>query len=83
MKLSHTAALALVGWYLMVPPQIPLPGGKLGIGAPDTNAPLSEWSILDTFDSATECKNAAESYPRMNQQFGNAPESRSYVRRYC
>ena len=43
MKLHHAAALALVGWYLMMPPW-----GKL-------NAPLSEWVIYQSFDSAEVC----------------------------
>ena len=43
MTLRHAPALALVGWYLMMPPW-----GKL-------NAPLSEWVIYQAFDSAEVC----------------------------
>ena len=45
-KLRYAAALALVGWYLMVPP-------------PHSNEsespPLSEWSVYQTFESADVC----------------------------
>lgn len=43
MKLQNAAALALVGWYLMMPPW-----GKV-------NAPLSEWVVYQSFDSAEIC----------------------------
>jgi hypothetical protein len=52
MNLRHAAALALVGWYLMVPPR-----------ASDHrtfifDAPLREWStIMGSYDSAKECAN--------------------------
>jgi hypothetical protein len=45
MKLRHTAALALVGWYLVAPPTGP--DGKLA-------APLPQSILLDSFDSATD-----------------------------
>jgi hypothetical protein len=50
-KLHHAAALALVGWYLMVPP--------LGTdGMPDSKAPLSRWTIAvsGSYDTARACK---------------------------
>jgi len=73
MKPHHAAALALVGWYLMMPPQPLLPKpidpnaapyspGALPytVGAPDDDAPISQWSIVEPFDSAAECKAAAD-----------------------
>jgi hypothetical protein len=46
MRTRHAAALAFVGWYLMIPP-------------PHSNesdrAPLSEWSVYKTFESADLC----------------------------
>ena len=46
-NLRHTAALALVGWYLMLPlPKHP-------------DAPIARWAHVDSFDSATECRDAA------------------------
>lgn len=46
-KTRHAAALALVGWYLMLPL------------AADRYAPISEWAHVDSFDTATECRKAA------------------------
>jgi hypothetical protein len=50
MKSHHAAALALVGWYLMVP-------------APDhIMAPVERWAHVDSFDTASECREAALNY---------------------
>jgi hypothetical protein len=48
MSLRHTAALALVGWYLMVPP-------AQNDNDVQYNAPLAQWTIEHVFDSAVEC----------------------------
>lgn len=54
MKLCHAAALVLVGWYLMMPPlNRNLPDGV------DTDAPLSRWVYLGSFDTASECNEFA------------------------
>jgi hypothetical protein len=42
MKLCHAAALALVGWYLMVPDR-------------DFGAPISTWVQEGSFDTAAQC----------------------------
>ncbi len=47
-KSWRAAALALVGWYLMVPPWS-------GPGAFNADAPLSSWLICGSFDSAVQC----------------------------
>lgn len=48
-KFLHAAALALVGWYLMLPPA--------GLnGFPDDDAHISKWKVSKAFDSADECK---------------------------
>jgi hypothetical protein len=44
MKPHHAAALALVGWYLMMPS-----------GDHPTEAHISHWLKVQTFDSAAEC----------------------------
>ena len=46
MNLRHAAALALVGWYLMVP----LSQGD----------PIPKWDHYGSFDSASECTTARE-----------------------
>ncbi len=48
MNLRHAAALALVGWYLMMPPT----------ATPDPNMGLKYWSNEGSFDTATECRAA-------------------------
>ena len=52
MKLRHAAALAAVGWYLMVPPRENDNSAKLRI------VPLGEWVYVDSFDTAKECRDA-------------------------
>jgi len=39
----HTAALALLGWYLFTPP-------------PGAEAPIAEWNHVGSFDTARECE---------------------------
>ncbi|MGD0076804.1 MAG: hypothetical protein ABSD31_21115 [Candidatus Binataceae bacterium] len=48
MNFRHAAALAAVGWYLMVPP--------FGNGDFKENAPISQWSTDTSFDTAKECE---------------------------
>jgi hypothetical protein len=48
-QVCHAAALALVGWYLMVPP-VSSPG-KL-----NETAPLSKWSQDSAYDTAANCE---------------------------
>jgi hypothetical protein len=47
MKPRHAAALALVSWYLLAPP--------LYKGEVDENAPLKEWTVLQSFSTVVEC----------------------------
>ncbi len=45
-------ALALIGWYLMMPPAHQVNGEwKL-----DADAPLSSWELVSSYDSAHECE---------------------------
>ena len=59
MKLRHAAALALCGWYLMLPPftgDLSHPGAST-----DPSRPLSKWLPAwrtSAFDSATACTHA-------------------------
>jgi hypothetical protein len=50
-KPRHAAALALVGWILMVPP--PVLHSSLPV---DLGAPLSEWRLFSLHDSAADCE---------------------------
>ena len=49
MNLRHAAALALVGWYLMIPP-------LNSEGKVDTHAPMSRWNQFMSFDAASACQ---------------------------
>jgi hypothetical protein len=58
MKPRHAAALALVGWYLMVPPPRTV-GDHF-----ETNfyAPLSKWTRLRMFDFQSQCEATRKAY---------------------
>ena len=51
----HAAALALVGWYLMVPPVRGAPGEIL------EHAPPSQWDFYEQYDTKAECEKAIPS----------------------
>jgi hypothetical protein len=48
MKLYHAAALALISWYLIVPP-------AKSTGEPDLQAPFSKWETDGSYDTAQAC----------------------------
>jgi hypothetical protein len=50
MNRGHTAACVGHGWYLMMPP-------TLSDGSIATSAPLSQWVISSSHDSADDCEN--------------------------
>jgi hypothetical protein len=49
MNAHHADALALVGWYLMVPGE-------------STTDPLTKWRIYRSYDTAAECQIAIEAH---------------------
>jgi len=51
MKFCHAATLALIGWYLLVPPAAPTPRY-------DLKAPLSKWDKKGNFTSQNQCNDA-------------------------
>jgi hypothetical protein len=53
MNLRHAAALASIGWYLMVPQAARREPLLL-----ETNKSLSQWETRQSFDTAQECKAA-------------------------
>ena len=59
MKPRHTAALALVGWYLMIPPVFS-PMGDHPRAFNDLKASLNRWDIWASFESETSCKKEME-----------------------
>jgi hypothetical protein len=64
MKLRHAAALALVLWYLMVPPSKGSPTFLF-----DARAPFNKWTVRDTFDTASECRQSAKTTARLFKAF--------------
>ena len=54
-KFRHAASLALVGWYLMIPPHLQTSSLQV-----DRDAPISRWKHYRSFDSATECEATLE-----------------------
>jgi hypothetical protein len=50
----HVVALALVGWYLMMPPVIP------DTHRVNRDAPLSQWKIAHKFPQNAGCENAKQ-----------------------
>jgi hypothetical protein len=55
MNLRHTAALALVGWYLMTPPTLDPRTQTSGLFV-DPSAPLPKWDVTATYESKAECE---------------------------
>lgn len=59
MKITHAAALALVGWYLMAPPlQDWVLMSQLNAGSYNSGlklGPLSQWENEGPYDSADRC----------------------------
>jgi hypothetical protein len=49
MNTCHLAAIALLAWLLMLPPEV-------GNGRTMSFAPLAEWKEIDKFDSKAECE---------------------------
>jgi hypothetical protein len=50
MKLGHATALGLVGWYLIIPPRV----SDWPVLVYDTNAPLSKWQQVGSFNYTAE-----------------------------
>src|SRR5258708_29897532 len=76
MKSHHAAALALVGWYLMVPP--------LGDGLKhNDNAPLRLWKIEESFDTAAECREMKITGWKQAKNQHSASLSDEYMKAAC
>ncbi len=64
MSIHHAAALALALWYLIVPPST---GSPLFLFK--AQAPLNQWTVRDTFDTATECQQSATTTAKLFKAF--------------
>jgi hypothetical protein len=49
MKLQHVVGFVLVAWYLILPP-------LMSSGQRPMYEPLSEWNLIDEFDSESVCR---------------------------
>lgn len=82
MKPRHTAALALLGWYLMVPPAsdgrrlyhffLERPGHYVH-GKPFFPAPFWKWDTLGEFYSHANCESTRESIVRRDGKVERRP----------
>jgi hypothetical protein len=79
MKPRHAAALALVGWYLMVPPPV------LHRSPPvDLEAPLSAWRLFSMHDTAAECERGLVAFYKLakTELVANPADERDRIRFY-
>jgi len=67
MKVRHAAMLALIGWYLIIPPLVDTPY-KI-----DTEAPLANWKIYQTFDTSKECDKSLAAAKAKYEPTASAP----------
>jgi hypothetical protein len=56
LKFRHAAALALVGWYLVMAPTLRNP--QTDSFTVDLSAPLSAWQMVAGYYSVAECESA-------------------------
>ena len=68
MKPRHAAALALVGWYFMIPPARTGPKGIVNMHA---EAPLARWQIVGRFDSTKDCTQYSDQLRTMQRESEN------------
>jgi hypothetical protein len=61
MRLRHAVALALVGWYLMVPPPCLDPDEPAPV-CRNIDAGLENWRIRGSFDAAKDCRTDLEQW---------------------
>ena len=80
MNSGHAAALALVGWYLMVPP-IDRTRGLFYVPATE---PLSLWNTDRTFTSEDECNSALADLKRSHLRWeGNTEFAQDQQRQHA
>lgn len=60
MKHRHAVGLALIGWYLMMPPPSFDFETKMPTGDVNTEAPYAYWGTEGSFDTAAQCSAAKD-----------------------
>jgi hypothetical protein len=61
MKPQHATALAIAGWYLMIPPSTLPPSAAY-------KEPLRKWQIVRGFDTADDCQDFLGNFFEDSQQ---------------
>ncbi|HEY2484177.1 MAG TPA: hypothetical protein VGI36_03465 [Candidatus Binataceae bacterium] len=69
MNVRHAAALALVGWYLMVPP----PTLRRYPNPIDKTQPMSSWKKIGQLDSDDDCHRALKRLVYEGEKPGDTP----------
>ena len=66
MKLHPAAALALVGWYLIVPPV------NQNTRSSDSKAPTTDWTILGKFGTEITCRKGLNDHVHLIREMGDS-----------
>jgi hypothetical protein len=76
MKGRHAAALLLMGWILMVPPDSTVPHSV------DSAAPLSRWSKIAEFDNEGDCRRGLAALNSKTPDFAAPLDPTGELRRF-
>jgi hypothetical protein len=71
MSFRHIAGLALVGWYLMLPPMGSVESRRdpsTGFYVAYSTQPLDTWEIAGSYDTAAQCREAVEQANQLTRQ---------------
>ena len=75
MSFRHAATLALVGWYLMLPPMGSVESRRnpsTGLYVAYSTEPLDAWEIAGTYKTTADCKKALDHADQLARQ--NCPD---------
>ena len=62
---TYLIVLSLLGWYLMLPPAAQQ---QNGLPWPDGKAPISEWTVAESFDQAKTCETELDKHRKKFQK---------------
>jgi hypothetical protein len=74
MNIRHAAALALVGWYMVTPP---IAGDANGRSWIDFKKPVTQWTIVNKFDSKEDCRKALRYHELSAEKAGASGDAES------
>ena len=74
MNVRHASALALVPWYLMMPPV-----GKTGRLNLDVKAPFSLWQTFKVYDTEKQCESEKTAIVEKANELLRDPENKRYA----